>query len=252
MTSKLAICNSHSWMIGDYFLEAAAEKTGNKFWTANYILAWFTALFIYISFDSMIPVLPLYIEIWEGISGGTGLPFASLALGALLIRPFAGWAVDNYRRRNLFWLWLLLFLLPVLIYILMVSAYLLIGLRFLQGIGFGVSTTALFTVASDIMPRNRFGEGMGYFTAAMSLTPASWQLHLWSWGLFRVSFSIKKGSGLQYCGDYWGGCFYRFFNYSCPDEFFDRSGHRRIVLWYRLCFYSADHDFSDRKKCFTG
>ncbi|MDY6827027.1 MAG: MFS transporter [Bacillota bacterium] len=174
-------------MTGDFTLKAADERSTNKLWTRDYILAWFTALFIYISFDSMIPVLPLYIEIREGVSGGAGLPLASLTLGALLIRPFAGWAVDKYGRRNIFWLGLVLFLLPVLIYILMVPAYLLIGLRFIQGIGFGVSTTALFTVVSDIMPRSRFGEGMGYFTATMSLTPAigpavsSWLLEKYSY-----------------------------------------------------------------------
>src|SRR5699024_1988985 len=39
----------------------------------------------------------------------------------------------------------------------------LIVLRIIQGIGWGFSTTATGTIATDLIPPNRRGEGMGYF-----------------------------------------------------------------------------------------
>ena len=77
---------------------------------------------------------------------------------------------------------MLLFLLPAIFYIGMVPAILLIALRFIQGIGFGISNTAIFTLATDIIPKKQMGMGMGYFTATMSLsvaispTAASWMM----------------------------------------------------------------------------
>jgi len=147
------------------------------------------------AFDSMIPVLPLYMELHEGISGAAGLPLASLTLGALLIRPVAGWVIDAYGRRKVFLCGLFFFLVPALLYILMLPAPMLIVLRFVQGIGFGFSNTALFTIASDIIPSKRMGEGMGYFTSTMSISTAvspavsSWVLYNYS---YPVIFSIAS------------------------------------------------------------
>ncbi|MCI2241295.1 MFS transporter [Adlercreutzia faecimuris] len=48
--------------------------------------------------------------------------------------------------------------------------------RFLQGIGFSAATTASATAAADVLPRERLGEGIGYFglgqALAMSIGPA--------------------------------------------------------------------------------
>ena len=160
-----------------------------KLWTGNYILAWLSSLFFFFAFDSMIPVLPLYMEIQEGIGGAAGLPMAALTLGALLIRPLAGYALDIYGRKILLWGGLLLFLLPAILYIWMLPAYTLIAFRFIQGIGFGISHTAFFTVASDIIPSKRIGEGIGYFTAAMSLATAI-SPAVSSWVLSNYSYPI--------------------------------------------------------------
>lgn len=111
-------------------------------------------------------------EIHEGIVGAAGLPMAALTLAALLVRPVAGFALDLYGRKPLLWGGLCLFLLPAVFYIWMPPASALIALRFIQGIGFGIAHTAFFTVAADILPPQRLGEGIGYFTASMSLATA--------------------------------------------------------------------------------
>ena len=134
---------------GDEFQPAgmaqAVTRKQNELWTRNYILIWFAALFLFMSFDSMMLVLPLYMELHAGLSGAAGYPMAALTLGALLIRPFAGWALDVYGRRSLFFAGLALFL-PALLYIDAPAAA--DCPAFYPGIGFGISNTALFTIAS--------------------------------------------------------------------------------------------------------
>src|SRR5699024_6298153 len=48
----------------------------------------------------------------------------------------------------------------------------LIVLRIIQGIGWGFSTTASGTIATDLIPPNRRGEGMGYFGLSGNLALA--------------------------------------------------------------------------------
>src|SRR5690625_646948 len=45
-------------------------------------------------------------------------------------------------------------------------------MRVVQGIGFGFSTTATGTIATDIIPPKRLGEGMGYFGLSGNLALA--------------------------------------------------------------------------------
>jgi MFS family permease len=49
----------------------------------------------------------------------------------------------------------------------------LLFFRFLQGFGWGIGTTSQGTLASDVIPRGRLGEGLGFFSMAVSLSLAT-------------------------------------------------------------------------------
>jgi MFS family permease len=97
---------------------------------------------------------------------------AALTLAAVFSRPVAGWALDKYGRKLIYLGGLLVFLVPSILYIFMVPVTLLIVLRFIQGLGWGVANTSSWTVASDIVPPERLGEGMGFFSATLSISMA--------------------------------------------------------------------------------
>ncbi|NLX90952.1 MAG: MFS transporter [Firmicutes bacterium] len=148
------------------------DEVKPKLWTRNYVLLCLSSLLMFLHFHSLIPTLPLYMEIYGGKSSAAGFPMAALTLGAVLIRPAAGWALDVYGRKRIFLAGLLLFLLPAVLYVWMIPAYLLIVLRFVQGIGWGIGNTASNTVASDIIPLKRIGEGTGIFMITLALPMA--------------------------------------------------------------------------------
>ena len=147
-----------------------------KLWTANYILACLSSLVIMTAFSALVPILPIYIEQYSNIPGMAGLPLALLTIGAVAVRPLAGRALDIYNRKTILLAGFLLFLLPVILFIGMLPAVVLIFLRLVQGIGWGFGNTALSTVAADVIPPKRMGEGLGYFTitvnAALAYAPA--------------------------------------------------------------------------------
>lgn len=167
-----------------------------QLWTTNYTLVWFSTLVMFLAFTSMTPTLPIYMELYGDIAGAAGFPLAALTIGAVLSRPFAGWGLDLYGRKSVFWGGIILFLLPSVAYIAMVEATILIALRFVQGIGWGFCNTAVNTVASDNIPMQRVGEGMGLFTLTSSIAmlagPALglWVVDIHSFPLYFAASSV--------------------------------------------------------------
>ena len=97
---------------------------------------------------------------------------AALTLAAFFSRPVAGWGLDKYGRKLIYLGGLLVFLVPSILYIFMLPVTLLIVFRFMQGLGWGVANTSSWTAASDIVPSQRLGEGMGFFSATLSISMA--------------------------------------------------------------------------------
>lgn len=177
-------------------VEAVNSKSGTnenpKLWTKDFIFVCLSSFFLFLAFHSMIPTLPIYMERFGGGASGAGLPLAALTIGAVLTRPITGWALDVYGRKAIFFGGLLLFLIPVFFYIWMIPAYFLIFMRFFQGMGWGIGNTASNTVASDIVPLRRMGEGMGIFTLTLTL-PMAVSPAISLWVLDRYSFSLLFG-----------------------------------------------------------
>ncbi len=143
-----------------------------QLWTFNFFLIFFSTLCMFIAFHCLHPSLPIYIERFSGSTRFAGLALTSLALAAIIARPTTGWALDKYGRKTIFIGGLFLFMVPMVVYIWLVPVAMLIALRFLQGIGWGIGSTASSTVASDIVPWHRMGEGMGYYSLTMSISMA--------------------------------------------------------------------------------
>lgn len=107
------------------------------------------------------------------------------ALSAVLVRPWFGNMLDRRGRKVILIIGVGIFLVSALAYNLAFSILALLALRVVHGIGWGASTTATATMASDVIPAVRRAEGMGYYglaaTLAMSLGPAL--------GLYLVKYS---------------------------------------------------------------
>ncbi|NMA69424.1 MAG: MFS transporter, partial [Desulfitobacterium sp.] len=91
-------------------------------------------------------------------------------------RPIAGRFLDRQGRRGVYFVGLAIFITCVFAYIWAPTVLLLLLIRFIHGFGWGSSSTASSTIATDIIPKPRLGEGMGYFgltsTLAMAVAPA--------------------------------------------------------------------------------
>ncbi len=139
------------------------STTTEKIWTRDFTLICISNFFIFLGFQMTLPTIPLFVEHLGGNEQLIGLVVGIFTFSALLIRPFAGHQLEIRGRRFVYLLGLAIFVLSVGTYGIISSLLLLFLFRMVQGIGWGFSTTASGTIATDLIPAKRRGEGMGYF-----------------------------------------------------------------------------------------
>ena len=151
------------------------ESNNNRpaLWTKDFILAFISNLLLFYSFYMLIPVLPFYVldNLGTGESQA-GIVLSLYTIAALVIRPFSGYLVDSFRRKPLYLICYGFFCIIFAGYVVGTTLFLFIILRILHGFAFGISTVSGSTVAVDVMPSQRRGEGIGYFGMAANIAMA--------------------------------------------------------------------------------
>jgi MFS family permease len=132
----------------------------------------------------LIATLPMYvIDVLKGSEKEIGLVVTVFLIASVLCRPFTRKWIDELGRKKILFISVLLFLAATVMYFGAQSLFLLLALRFLHGVGFGMSTTATGTIVADIVPPHRRGEGLGYYGMFMSMAMVIGPF----WGLAVVS-----------------------------------------------------------------
>lgn len=135
----------------------------DKIWTRDFILICISNFFIFLGFQMTLPTIPLYVEELGGNDQLIGLVVSIFTFSALLVRSYAGHALETRGRKIVYLTGILIFIVSVGSFGFLPAIGFLFFMRFIQGIGWGFSTTASGTIASDIIPSKRRGEGMGYY-----------------------------------------------------------------------------------------
>ncbi|WP_335869617.1 MFS transporter [Bacillus sp. 2205SS5-2] len=125
-------------------------------------------LFVFMSFQMLIPTLPPYIKSIGASGLEIGLVTALFSIGAVVIRPFVGYMLEYKVRKPLVIIGSISLLLITMIYPLSQIVVIFLLFRFVHGLAWGWSTTVNGTAAVDVVPNSRLGEGMGYY--GMSIT----------------------------------------------------------------------------------
>jgi MFS family permease len=128
-----------------------------------FVCLWFSVFLFYLSFQLLLPLIPVY-AIGLGLSEAhVGLLHGFFAFSAMLWRPLAGHWADSIGRRPFVVLGPAVFALSSLGYSAAAGAWSLLALRFFHGIGMGFGPTAGSVVVADVSPAERRGEAMGVF-----------------------------------------------------------------------------------------
>lgn len=154
---------------------ASAARAGSpegKLWTGSFIAITIINFFNFFAFNLLTTGMPVYVNMLGGSAVEVGLVVTLLTATAIIVRPFTGILLDRMGRRGILLASMIYTAVVVAAYAVFPVVGLLLALRLLHGIGWGFSGTAISTTASDILPKPRFAEGMGFFAAANSVAVA--------------------------------------------------------------------------------
>ena len=149
------------------------EKTDNeKIFSKDFAFIWLANFFVFLGFQMTLPTIPIFVNELGGSDQLIGIIVGIFTFSALLFRPYAGHALETKGRGIVYLFGLVLFVLSVGSFGFITSMAFLIVMRIVQGVGWGFSTTASGTIATDLIPPSRRGEGMGYYGLSGNLALA--------------------------------------------------------------------------------
>ncbi len=145
----------------------------DKLWNSNYVKIWIGNFLINFSFTLIVPLLPLYLsEEFGAGKDAIGLVLAGYAAMTLAARPFSGFLVDSFPRKTILLVCNFVFFALFAGYLVAGSLTMFALFRTLHGGPFGAATVAASTVAIDVLPSSRRGEGIGYYGLSNNLATA--------------------------------------------------------------------------------
>ncbi|MDY0324084.1 MAG: MFS transporter [Candidatus Carbobacillus sp.] len=149
-----------------------ARTLHDPLWSKAFIVITIANFFHFLGFQLLLSTIPIYAQDLGAKETDIGLVVSMLTLFALLIRPLTGGILDIFGKKRLLIIGLFLNLVAIIVYPWARHLPSLFVVRALHGVGFGISTTAFGTIAADIVPAARRGEGLGIFGLSTTLSMA--------------------------------------------------------------------------------
>lgn len=143
-----------------------------KLWNKDFILIIVINFLVFMNHLMILSTFPFYIEYLGGSEAVAGFAAALFSIIAVVFRPFIGWMLDNGKRKIILIIGLCGMALMPIGYLVFATLYLAFVCRMLHGASLAFSNTSTSTIATDIIPKPRFAEGMGMFGLATALATA--------------------------------------------------------------------------------
>jgi predicted MFS family arabinose efflux permease len=156
-------------------MEIAREKRTaleERFFGRDFFLACSATFLQFASFLVLTATLPLYVKTIGGKESDVGLVIGFFAVSAVLCRPVIGRWVDTVGGKPFMLAGCGVFCVSSLLYNLVDRVLVLLPLRIIHGTGVAFYTTATSALIADLVPMERRGEGMGFYSVSPSLAMA--------------------------------------------------------------------------------
>lgn len=150
------------------------SEKAKKIFTRDFLLVFAAAGMMRVCYQMQNTLMPLYMEKLGYAATAVGLAATMCTVASLVLRPLLGGMLDRFGRRRIVLAGTGLFAAATLCCGLSGALAVLLLFRVMQGAGFAAHTTAVNTMATDILPEERMSEGIGYMglTSSVSLAVA--------------------------------------------------------------------------------
>ena len=141
-----------------------------RIWSKDFVLLILSNFLMGITYYAILSALPIYlVSDLDATKFQVGVVVGVYTIASVLMRPFSGFSLDRFGRRTIFLIGLLFYSFLFAGYLVALSITSLIVLRFAHGLAWGFTTVSGSTIAIDIVPASKRGEGIGYFALSTTL-----------------------------------------------------------------------------------
>ncbi|MDD2999917.1 MAG: MFS transporter [Candidatus Riflebacteria bacterium] len=151
-------------------------------WNRRFLLLGSISVSFGLSTEIVFTIFPLYLAYLGFHLAEIGIISGTYTFCILIMRLSSGYLIDLYGRRSMALTGLACFVLGLIGYVCFPLPLVTVLLRLLQGIGMSVATVTFSTMAADLLPSERFAEGIGYFglfSTIGSMFGSIFGLYLW-------------------------------------------------------------------------
>jgi len=152
----------------------AQEKQGSlrEIFTRDFLLISTINLAAFFGWQMCNIGMPMYVSQLGADAQVVGLVTTLVTVAATVMRLFAGPLLDRFGRKGAMVGGFIVIVCAIVSYAVFPVVGVVLGVRLLHGMGWGLGSTATSTTAADIVPKKRFAEGMGYFATTNSIASA--------------------------------------------------------------------------------
>ena len=144
-----------------------------KLWTKDFVtVSVINFLVFLIHFLLLVTIAAYAVDKFQASASMAGLVAGIFIIGALIGRLGAGRLTEIANSKKILMIGTILFIITSLLYFAAINLTLLIIVRLFNGIAYGVASTATGTIVAQIIPDNRRGEGIGYYSLGAILAVA--------------------------------------------------------------------------------
>ncbi len=149
------------------------KERKERLWNSNYCKVMAANFSLFFAFYVLTPLLPIYLsEHFHATKDVIGMVLSGYTIVAMLFRPFSGYLVDSFPRKQVLMVCFAAFSICFAGYLAASTLLLFTIVRTLHGGPFGALTVANSTVAIDVLPSCRRTEGIGYYGMSNNLAMA--------------------------------------------------------------------------------
>ena len=142
-------------------------------WTKDFIFISSVNFFLTLVFYLLMMTIAVYATTaFNATISQAGLAAGIFIIGVLIGRLVTGGYIDQIGAKKVLLVGIFTVVITTLFYFFFNSLTLLIINRFLHGLTFGVTVTATNVIVAQIIPDNRRGEGVGFYSLSVSLAAA--------------------------------------------------------------------------------
>lgn len=140
-----------------------SQRNKSKLWSKAFIFLIAVSFITATGFNMVYTVISKYSMDIENSLVVAGAISGIFSVAALVMRPFAGMMADIFNKKNLCILANVIIGFSVVGYFFSTSIPMLFSFRVLHGGAFGISSTVSIALATRFIPKERLGEGIGYY-----------------------------------------------------------------------------------------